>query len=337
MQLCMGPHSLTRATTIIALTVTSVCTHLTSQPTLGGNTPRPPGKLVDVGGHRLHVNCIGRGSPTVVLESGAGDFSFDWSLVQRPLAPVTRVCAYDRAGYAWSDPGPFPRTLRQIAFELHEALHNGDVQGPYVLVGHSLGGLIVRAYTTTYPEDVVGMVLVESSHEDNEIMMNGKVSLLRDFSRSRPIPAVQHRVTSLPEKKASEAAAAIKIEAPYDALPIDIQNIRRWAMKQPNYAAARSSEFDYLPEELVQMAAERVRVPVPLGHIPLVVVSRQDAPEPLNRLHGDLARLSINGRRVIAHTTDHHVQIEDPQTVISSVRDVVEIARSNAQRQSDKH
>src|SRR5215467_3587743 len=114
-------------------------------------TPRPPGKLVDVGDHRLHIYCTGRGGPAVVLEAGAGDFSLDWSLLQPKVARFTRVCSYDRAGSAWSDPGPTPRTMRQIATELHTGLHRAGIKGPYVLVGQSLGGLIVRVYADLFP------------------------------------------------------------------------------------------------------------------------------------------------------------------------------------------
>ena len=100
----------------------------------------PPGTLVDVGGFRLHINCVGTGSPTVVLDAGLGGSSLDWSLVQPELGRSTRVCAYDRAGMGWSDPGPQPRTPGQIARELHTLLTNAGIAGPYVLVGHSLAG-----------------------------------------------------------------------------------------------------------------------------------------------------------------------------------------------------
>src|SRR5262252_8953160 len=105
---------------------------------------RPPGKLIDIGGYRLHLNCTGKQGPTVVLIAGAGDFSFDWSLVQPGLAQLARVCSYDRAGFGWSDPGPTPRTMKQEAFELHTMLSAALIKGPFVLVGHSLGGLITR-------------------------------------------------------------------------------------------------------------------------------------------------------------------------------------------------
>ena len=126
----------------------------------------PPGKLVDVGGHRLHIQCAGAGRPTVVLETGALAMSALWGGVQPQVAVDTRVCSYDRAGLGWSEPGPEPRDALHIASELRSLLRNAGETPPYMLVGHSFGGLLVRVYTDQYPEDVVGVVLLDSSHPD---------------------------------------------------------------------------------------------------------------------------------------------------------------------------
>ena len=120
---------------------------------------------MDVGDHRLHIDCVGQGSPTVILESGLGTMSADWANVQPAVAKTTRVCAYDRAGTGWSEPGPEPRDPRQIARELHTLLGNASIDGPYV-VGQSFGGLYVRMYAAQYPKEVEGMVLVDASHPD---------------------------------------------------------------------------------------------------------------------------------------------------------------------------
>jgi pimeloyl-ACP methyl ester carboxylesterase len=126
----------------------------------------PPGELVDVGGHSLHINCVGEGSPTVILEAGSGATSVDWANIQPEVANTTRVCAYDRAGSGWSEPGPEPGDPQQIAGELHTLLGNAGIDGPYVLVGHSFGGLYVLMYDDLYPNEVEGMVLVDSSHPE---------------------------------------------------------------------------------------------------------------------------------------------------------------------------
>ena len=125
----------------------------------------PPGKLVDVGGYRLHINCTGTGSPTVILDAGLGGTSLDWSKIQPAVARFTRVCSYDRAGYGWSESGPGPRTSQQIVKELHLLLAHAQINGPYVLVGHSVGGLNMRLYAYRYPAEVAGMVLLDSTDE----------------------------------------------------------------------------------------------------------------------------------------------------------------------------
>ena len=159
----------------------------------------PPGRMVDIGGWRLHLNCTGQrkeGARTVVLESGSGDFSVDWGLVQPEVARFARICSYDRAGAGWSDLGPRPRTWRQVAYELHTALHKAGEKGPYFLVGQSLGGLLIRVYASQYPKEVAGMVLVDSTHEDTVLMMNGKFVRMRELSRGRTIPPVRTTIAA---------------------------------------------------------------------------------------------------------------------------------------------
>ena len=129
----------------------------------------PPGQMVDIGGYRLHLYCVGEnveGNPTIILEHGLGATSAAWARVQPEIAKTIRVCAYDRAGMGWSDPGPEPRDAEHIATELHSLLQNAGIPGPYVLVGWSFGGLYVRVYAGKYPSEVSGMVLLDSSHPD---------------------------------------------------------------------------------------------------------------------------------------------------------------------------
>ena len=128
-----------------------------------------PGQLVDMGGYRMHISCQGEGSPTVILEAGGGDSSLIWALVQPQVAKITRVCAYDRAGFGWSDLSPKPRTAQNIVEELHILLVKSGITGPYILVGHSMGGMIIRLYAHQYPDEVAGMVLVDSVHEEQSL------------------------------------------------------------------------------------------------------------------------------------------------------------------------
>jgi len=152
----------------------------------------PPGKMIDVGDHKLHIHCSGPSEmkPTVVFEAGGGAFSKDWSAVQSLLAKQLKTCAYDRAGLGWSDPGPTPRTLKQEVFELHNLLHSAQISGPIVLVGQSLGALNVRLYTSEYGDEVGGVVLVDPADENSMLFnMNAKRWMkLRDQARGRTVP-----------------------------------------------------------------------------------------------------------------------------------------------------
>jgi pimeloyl-ACP methyl ester carboxylesterase len=126
----------------------------------------PPGQVVDIGTTKLHIHCTGSGSPAVVLESGFPGSSLDWVVVQPGVARFARVCSYDRAGFGWSEEGKVPRSSQQITEDLAALLSKADVKAPYALVGHSLGGLYIRAFARKFPERVAGMVLVDSTHED---------------------------------------------------------------------------------------------------------------------------------------------------------------------------
>jgi hypothetical protein len=122
-----------------------------------------PGQLVDVGGHRLHLHCTGTGNPTVVLEPGLGGASTDFGWVAPAVAADSTVCVYDRAGRGWSDAVEGPRDAARIAADLHTVLDRAEVPGPYVLAGHSFGGLYVQTFAANYPDQVAGLVLLDST------------------------------------------------------------------------------------------------------------------------------------------------------------------------------
>ena len=127
-----------------------------------------PGQLVDIGGYKLHIDCTGQGSPTVILDAGMGDSFLSWHKVQPEIAKFTRVCSYDRAGLGYSDSSPRPRTSRVFVDELHRLLQHASITGPLVLVGHSMGGFDVRLYASLYRNEVIGLVLVDSSHPEQQ-------------------------------------------------------------------------------------------------------------------------------------------------------------------------
>jgi pimeloyl-ACP methyl ester carboxylesterase len=216
--------------------------------------PAPLGKLIDLGGYRIHLYCTGSGKQSVVLSPGGGDFSFVWHLVQEELQTSARVCSYDRAGSAWSDPGPQPRTLRQEAYELELALKLSGENGPYILVGHSIGGLVVRTFAEGYPDETSGMVLVDALSPDATLGYYGRLVRVRDLAK-RTIPPIQTMKSSPPiptteeEREQALEFNSHKIHPPFDRLPPEIQKLQLWAqMLQPR--VAQSEKDDYTPEEL---------------------------------------------------------------------------------------
>jgi pimeloyl-ACP methyl ester carboxylesterase len=304
-----------------------------------GRLPEAPGRLIDIGGQRLHLNCTGRGSPTVVFENGAGDFSFVWSLVQPRVAELTRACSYDRAGYAWSDPGARPRTYDQIALELHTTLDRAGEHGPYVLVGQSYGGLLVRGYARRYPSDVAGLVLVDAVHEDERIDMGGKVQRISDFAtgRVRPEPRIAGDATLITLRRSGPVAIpdTTPLESPLDRLPGAKQDAWRAASSDSVFRLSWAAEMDWSPEELKRIHADRLTNRVTLGDLPLIVISRAAAtrPDSLSRERAanqrDLAALSRHGAAVTAAHSGHNVHLEEPAVVVSAIRRIVNDIRRN--------
>lgn len=305
----------------------------------------PPGQLLDLGGWRVHLHCTGQAAasqPTVILEAGAGDFSVEWSLVQPGVARFARVCSYDRAGMGWSDLGPRPRTMHQIVNELHTLLDRGGVQPPLVLVGHSYGGWLVRLYASTYPADVAGLVLVEPGAEDPwRFIGNAPLRRSSELATGQPIPAVQRsnplRESDIPPRIRSQIEAQAREfsrhanDPPRDKLPADAQRMRTWSLSQVKHYIVNDNPFE--AEELAGLRAERAQTEHPYGDMPLVVLTRgltddggpdtTAGAEEHRKDHAVQAKLSGNGRQIIATRSGHHVQLDEPELVVTAIRDVV--------------
>ncbi|HXN46213.1 MAG TPA: alpha/beta hydrolase [Bryobacteraceae bacterium] len=304
--------------------------------------PAPSGKLVDLGGHRLHVNCTGRGAPTVVVEDGLGDFSVDWTLVQSRVSAFTRICTYDRGGYAWSDPGPKPRTFSQLNVELHDALAKLGERGPFVLVGHSFGGPVVRNFASIYPADVAGMVLVDAAHEGLRVGIGGgKTIRLGDGAKGTDIPPPHEESSAAdqPTVRAEDLPAEFKtLDSMYKVLPPDSQTIHLWAQQLPGVYDAENSETQWSEEVFAKwLATPQAGV---LGAIPVIVLSQADAGYkdgdfdfPAAQLEKErregqakLVLLSSNGKQVIVHS-GHNMNLEAPADVSNAIREVVNAVR----------
>jgi pimeloyl-ACP methyl ester carboxylesterase len=297
--------------------------------------PQPRGKLVDLGGHRLHIDCRGKGAPTVIVENGFEEFSFDWALVQSRVANSNRICTYDRAGYAWSDPGPAPRTFDQINLELHDALAKLGERPPFVLVGHAFGGPIVRNFALLYPKDVAAIVFVDAVSEDQRFEMWHKAVLMRDGAKGSSIPPPHEAI--LPSDKLADSpyfnpANAQKIEPPFDRLSPDLQALHVWAQSQRSLAAAEENERTWSPEYFAKWHDHPQSNP--LGSVPLLVLTRevggfhdldipatqQEAERKANQLR--LAGLSTRSEQRIVDSGED-MQVEAPDAVVQAIQDVL--------------
>ncbi|MBS1803767.1 MAG: alpha/beta hydrolase [Acidobacteria bacterium] len=303
--------------------------------------PKPPGKLVDLGGHRLHVNCSGAGAPVVVVENGLGDFSFDWLLVQERVAKFSRICTYDRAGYAWSDPGPKPRTFAQLNLELHDALEKLGEKGPFVLVGHSYGGPVMINFARSYPNDTAGLVLVDSAHEGMRVGVGGKQTIrLGMNAQSREIPEPHEEMVDADRAslKGGDPPPA-KLDRLYKHLPVREQKLQLWAQAQPSVEDAENSQREWSEVYFAQWLAKSNEGS--LGKLPLVVLSRaeggysEDLDVPAAQMEQErkegqvkLFRLSTNSRQFIIRS-GHNMELEAPEDVTSAIRRVVEAIRTH--------
>jgi pimeloyl-ACP methyl ester carboxylesterase len=304
--------------------------------------------LIDAGGHKLHLNVTGNGSPTVIFENGSGDFSFIWSLVQPQVSEFTKSISYDRAGYAWSESGPMPRTAHQLSFELHTALENAGVKPPYILVGQSFGGFIVRAFARHYPKEVAGMVLVDVVPENGRILIGGKPTRIREFASGRPEPAPQQFFKSAyNEMIDSSAAAQATIEPPLDRLPDSIQKLQLWAQVQKKYIEASSAEMEWSPEDVANLYKHQGESAYKLGNIPLIVITRgkggydgrSDSLELETerlQLQKQLSQLSTNSKFIVDQNSGHNIHLEDPAIVIQCIREVYEAAKNHKRLKGTK-
>jgi len=282
------------------------------------------GQLVDVGGYKLHIYCIGEGSPTVILDAAADMMSSDWAWIQPEIAKHTRVCSYDRAGMGWSDSGPQPRDAKQVTIELHTLLTNTGISGPYVMVGHSAAGLYTRMYAAKYPEEVVGMVLVDPGHPDMDT-----------------------RIPALQAQNASDASLVNTMRIlSYFGLPRLLGVGKNNAQGLPPQQAAEVNVFVSRPQHWATILSlinstpatyDEVRTTGSAGNLPLVVISANtawftkgapadDARKILNNLQSEIAGLSTNSSHRIIDGATHGSLVHnqnDAQSVISAIEDVL--------------
>jgi len=278
-------------------------------------TPAPLGRLVDVGGYRVHLYCVGAGTPTVVI-TGAG-YSFDWGLVQPEVAKFTRVCAYDHSGVAWSDTGPTDTCSLRVG-EIHAALRNAKVDGPYLLVGHSLGALVSRLYANKYSDEITGMVIVDHASTFTNLpwtrptLFGRKDGNRYGIQSPAPVAPVNPLVDVLSESANSD----------FQKLPANDYQLHLWGDSLPGHAATMARNGAMVPECVADIEAATRNQIHPLGDKPLIVLSTGAGPS--------YAALSSNGKQVVVSDSSHYIMVDRPDVVIGAIREVVEAARGHS-------
>jgi len=300
-----------------------------------------PGRLVDVGGFRLHLHCSGSGTPAVVMDAALAGSSISWSLIQPDVARLTRACSYDRAGFGWSDAGPMPRTAGRVADELRVLLDRGGVTPPFVLVGHSFGGLVMRIFASRYRADVSGLVLVDPAHPEDwvtpapkeRIKIDRGIRLCRSGAMAARFGAarlVSGLVTLGLFGVARGLAAVVSrgglsredegVLAPYWKLPLETRKPLRQFWTQEKFFAALGSQIGSISTSAAETLAASAGG---YGDLPLVTISSTDPGDYRLRQQEALARLSRRGRHVVASKSGHWIPLDQPQAVIDAIREVL--------------
>lgn len=302
----------------------------------------PPGTMLSVDRQRLHVVGAGTGTPPVLFEAGIASSSLSWARVMPDLATFTCACAYDRAGLGWSDPARSPRTVAGMLGELRGVIaHTKRATGaPCVLVGHSFGAFLVYAYASVHPADVAGLVLLDPPSDWHRVtrrqarMLWGGIQLSRIGGILARIGVVRAGLALLTDGAPGVPRRFVRIFGSTAArtleglvgevrkLPAEVHPIVQALWSQPKCFRAMSEHLRAL-----QDLAAAVAGVTSLPDVPIVVVSSGDQSLETIARHRALARVSSSGRHVIAKRSGHWIQLDDPELVITTIRDVCRTAR----------
>ena len=305
----------------------------------------PPGRLVDLGSHRLHLLESGGGGPTISLEAGLMSTVLSWSELQRELSGSFRVVSYDRAGLGWSDLGPMPRTAERIVNELHTLLEQAAIPPPYILVGHSFGGLTMPLYAAQYPKEVAGMVLVDPvaaaewnppSEHDRKLTRIGTKVCRRAaiLSRIGIIRFVAFLLTTNVAKKPASILVRLisrgspaesgSVSSPwFAALPANERAMASVFWIQPKFALTIASQLETLP-----VSAARVGQRGTFCDKPVIILSASTAPEDRRNEHAAMAGRLPLGEYVLAGNSNHWIMQEERDLVVGAIKKVAKFSRT---------
>ncbi len=286
-----------------------------------------PGEMIDIGTHKMHINCIGEGTPSIIIDSGVGGFSLEWIRIQNNLAEDVRICSYDRAGYGWSEPGPKPRTTAQISFELKKLLDEANVPGPYLMVGHSFGGYNIRYFANLFPDDIAGMVFVDASHPEQ---FNTE-----EFKRVRKEP--KHN----PYKHKNSYSVRTIRPVISNNFPVEHKHMAYRLMLTMKSKLTLLDELDNM-----EFSAQELNRHEELGnyHFPVVVITRGKRVWPHTEmgdrreqqwfwLQSDLNNISSQSYHFIAKNSGHIVHLDEPELVSANIMFALERARTYEKQQ----
>jgi pimeloyl-ACP methyl ester carboxylesterase len=302
-----------------------------------------PGALGPVGGHHLHYRCLGAGRPTVILEAGIAASSLTWSRVQPRVAQSTRVCSYDRAGLAWSERASSARSMVALVDELYRLLRHARIAPPYVLVAHSFGALVIRAFARAHPTEVAGLVFVDPLHPEEwcdpspqqRQMLRGGIFLSQVGAvlahlgvvrlclalLSRGAPGAPRQLSRVFGRRAAELLVHMVDEV--QKLPVEVLPAVQAHWSNPKAFRGMWQHLRALPACSADLVTQRER----FGDVPVFVLSGGARAARWLAADARLARASSNGRHIVSSRSGHWVHLDDPELVIQAIHDVVEISR----------
>ena len=305
-----------------------------------------PGELVNLDGHHLHLLSRGAGTPTVIFESGLMSTVLSWTNIQPEIAKATRAVCYDRAGLGWSDPGPAPRDADRIVEELHQLLDRAQIPPPFILVGHSFAGLTTRLFAARFPEEVIGLVLIDpvvpgewnppNDHNQKRIRTGAKIlRRATAFSRVGAIRFVSFLLRAGVKPIAEPLVRLMSRGAPkgdgtsrsplFWNLPPSERAMAPVFWVQPKFTETIADQLENFPRSAVQVAAADN-----LKDIPLTVISAANTPPERKEAHIALARLSKCGTHLTATRSGHWVMTDEPELVLRAIREMIERTRKTS-------